>query len=93
MITEREIRMPFGKHKGTPVKDLPAHYLSWLSTIELRDPLLYAVRASAGYVLDGVVIRSTTALRRRVEPSAGPIIGRKIFGRKRNLLEEYQGRP
>lgn len=35
------------------------------------------LRTPAGYVLDGVVIRSTTALRRRVEPSAGTVIGWK----------------
>lgn len=37
-------RMPFGKHKGTPLNDLPVDYLKWLSTIELREPLASAVR-------------------------------------------------
>lgn len=23
--------MPFGRHKGTPIPDLPRYYLSWLS--------------------------------------------------------------
>jgi uncharacterized protein (DUF3820 family) len=25
-------RMPFGKHKGEPMQDVPAHYLRWLWT-------------------------------------------------------------
>jgi uncharacterized protein (DUF3820 family) len=36
--------MPFGKHKGTPLRELPDDYLLWLSLLpELRDPLLTAV--------------------------------------------------
>lgn len=35
------------------------------------------LRASAGFVLDGIAILSTTAPRRCVEPSAGTVIGRK----------------
>ena len=32
--------VPFGKFKGTPLEDLPAHYLVWLSRLDnLRDPL------------------------------------------------------
>lgn len=23
--------MPFGKHKGTPIADLPGHYLNWFA--------------------------------------------------------------
>jgi hypothetical protein len=41
-----ELKTPFGKHKGTPVKDLPGEYLRWLSTIELREPLRSAVAAA-----------------------------------------------
>ena len=38
-MNDHEMRMPFGKHKGTPVKELPGDYLKWLSTIDLRCPL------------------------------------------------------
>jgi hypothetical protein len=43
MSTEQ--RMPFGRHKGTPVKELPGDYLRWLGTIELRSPLREVVMA------------------------------------------------
>jgi len=36
--------MPFGKFKGQLVAALPDEYLDWLITIELRPPLLGAVR-------------------------------------------------
>lgn len=35
--------MPFGKHRGRRVADLPDQYLAWLRTIELRPPLAEAV--------------------------------------------------
>jgi hypothetical protein len=35
--------MPFGKFKGTPLESLPDDYLGWLTTIELKEPLLSAV--------------------------------------------------
>ena len=36
--------MPFGKHKGTPLEDLPRDYLDWLNALEdLRPPLRSAV--------------------------------------------------
>jgi hypothetical protein len=44
-----DFRMPFGKHKGTPVKDLPGDYLKWLSTIELRDPLASEVKKAMSW--------------------------------------------
>ena len=31
--------MPFGKFKGTPIAELPAPYVAWLSQQDLRDPL------------------------------------------------------
>jgi hypothetical protein len=49
MSTDPQIKMPFGRHKGTPVKDLPGDYLKWLSTIELRDPLRAAVQAALNW--------------------------------------------
>jgi uncharacterized protein (DUF3820 family) len=30
--TSPESLMPFGKHKGKMIKDLPSDYLAWLST-------------------------------------------------------------
>jgi hypothetical protein len=38
-------RMPFGRHKGLPLGELPDAYLHWLTTIRLRSPLQEAVEA------------------------------------------------
>lgn len=39
-MSARVVRlMPFGKHRGVEIKDLPNDYLAWLLTIELRQPL------------------------------------------------------
>jgi hypothetical protein len=38
-------RMPFGKHHGIPLAELPDDYLSWLLTIELRGWLHEAAHA------------------------------------------------
>ena len=35
--------MPFGKHKGEPMENVPASYLHWLWTNE-RDPMSRKVR-------------------------------------------------
>lgn len=38
-------RMPFGKHRGTPLQELPEDYLHWLGSLEdLRDPLTRWIR-------------------------------------------------
>ena len=38
--------MPFGKHKGTPVADVPTDYLEWLaSKDDFKDPLKSVVDA------------------------------------------------
>ena len=31
--------MPFGKFSGLPLADVPTNYLSWLLSIDLREPL------------------------------------------------------
>jgi len=33
------VRMPFGRHRGEPLDRLPADYVEWLLTIDLREPL------------------------------------------------------
>ena len=36
--------MPFGKHRGEPLRSLPDDYLQWLArSVELREPLRSAV--------------------------------------------------
>ncbi len=35
--------MPFGKHRGRPIEDIPTGYLKWLLTIDLYDDLRDAV--------------------------------------------------
>jgi hypothetical protein len=37
------VTLPFGKHKGRPLSDVPASYLSWLLTIKLSSGLRAAV--------------------------------------------------
>jgi hypothetical protein len=37
------MRMPFGKHCGVPVCDLPDQYLTWLRTCDLDSDLSAAV--------------------------------------------------
>jgi uncharacterized protein (DUF3820 family) len=33
----KPLLMPFGKHKGTPIEDLPGHYIEWcLENAEIR---------------------------------------------------------
>jgi hypothetical protein len=32
-------RMPFGKHRGERLEDVPFEYLEWLTTLTLREPL------------------------------------------------------
>ncbi len=36
-------RMPFGKHKGMKMEEIPADYLQWLSTTDLEGDLRYTV--------------------------------------------------
>ena len=31
--------MPFGKYRGTQIRELPFNYLEWLTTLELLEPL------------------------------------------------------
>lgn len=50
--------MPFGKHKGKPVADVPKRYLTWLiRNVDLQPPLLHHV----GNRLYGTPIPETTA--------------------------------
>lgn len=37
------MRMPFGKHNGKELRDLPDEYLAWLRGLDLRDPLRMSV--------------------------------------------------
>jgi hypothetical protein len=39
--------MPFGRHRGVLLVDLPPDYLTWLLGLELREPLRSAVAAEA----------------------------------------------
>jgi uncharacterized protein (DUF3820 family) len=41
--------MPFGKHKGTPLAELPSEYLVWLGCLDdLRQPFLKHVLHEMG---------------------------------------------
>jgi hypothetical protein len=33
------MEMPFGKYRGTQIRELPFNYLEWLTTLELLEPL------------------------------------------------------
>ena len=42
-------RMPFGKHKGSLLTDLPSEYLLWVGCLpDLRQPLLGAILREMG---------------------------------------------
>lgn len=34
-----EYKMPFGKHKGQLLKDVPIDYIEWLAGTDLKEPL------------------------------------------------------
>lgn len=44
-------RMPFGKHKGLPFKEVPTDYLEWLLRTELDEDMEHTVRHHLGRVL------------------------------------------
>ena len=40
------VAMPFGKHRGTPISDLPDDYLDWLlENVEVKDSLSKALES------------------------------------------------
>ena len=41
----RALKMPFGKFSGLPLADIPTNYLSWLLSLDLREPLKSAARS------------------------------------------------
>ena len=41
-------RMPFGKHKGLKMAEVPKDYLQWLSSTDLDEDLAYTVRNYLG---------------------------------------------
>ena len=41
-------RMPFGKHKGLKIAEVPRDYLEWLSGTDLDEDLAYTVRHYLG---------------------------------------------
>lgn len=48
-VDPNEIIMPFGKHQGKPLKDIPRDYLEWAyNNMTLRDPLNTAVESILG---------------------------------------------
>jgi uncharacterized protein (DUF3820 family) len=38
-----QLNMPFGKYQGMDLSSVPDSYLEWLTSIEIRQPLLGAV--------------------------------------------------
>jgi hypothetical protein len=74
--------MPFGKHKGWPLVDVPDDYLAWLLSLgHLREPLRSAVeservrRATREHVdprlVEDVISAGRRALARRHHPDVG----------------------
>lgn len=70
MSTDPEFKMPFGRHRGKPVKDLPGDYLRWLGTIELRSPLKEAVKAALAWKADTTPAARSSQESRPTPPSA-----------------------
>ena len=46
-------RMPFGKHKGLKMDEVPKDYLQWLSGTDLDEDLTYTVRHYLGGPVQG----------------------------------------
>jgi exodeoxyribonuclease X len=44
-------RMPFGKHKGKPLSDVPADYMDWLLDRDIDDDLRSALKAARSGIL------------------------------------------
>ena len=42
-------KMTFGKHKGTPLKELPPSYVTWLLKLDNLDPDLRASLGNLGF--------------------------------------------
>ena len=45
--------MPFGKHKGLKMAEVPKDYLQWLSGTDLDEDLAYTVRHYLGGPVQG----------------------------------------
>jgi hypothetical protein len=59
--------MPFGKHRGAPLRDLPNDYLDWLLGLDdLREPFRSRVEAEAN---------RRRGYREPERPMAGPVDG------------------
>lgn len=57
--------MPFGKHKGTPLNQLPTDYVDWLKTTDLKDPLKghfndFVNSGNTGTTTVGTIMTNTT---------------------------------
>lgn len=65
--------MPFGKHKGEPIDELPDGYICWLLTIELREPLRSAVENEAH--TRGL---DTSGTRCAIVPPAAIVVARRL---------------
>jgi hypothetical protein len=81
------MKMPFGRHCGRPLDELPDDYLDWLTSISLREPLKTHVQrevrrrraiGDAGHIPQDlretaieIVARGYRALSRERHPDAG----------------------
>jgi hypothetical protein len=72
--------MPFGKFKGWPLPTVPDDYLSWLQTLDLREPLRSMVaeevvrRSGAGpdpRIVEDIIAAGQRSIARRVHPDIG----------------------
>jgi Putative quorum-sensing-regulated virulence factor len=67
--------MPFGKHRGWPLEDLPDAYVRWLYTLgNLREPLRSHIEAEWRIRFGGTTTPSLPPLPREVVPVAEAII-------------------
>ena len=48
MKATRMARMPFGKHKGLKMEEVPLDYLQWLSGTDLEEDLRYTIEQYLG---------------------------------------------
>ncbi len=77
------MEMPFGKHRGTPLSEIPTDYLRWLVSIDLR-PWLRAA------VLDELNLRAASRSRGSSNTEEQrPLLGLDVAGWYRRLSMRF----
>lgn len=88
-------RMPFGRYRGRLLSDLPLHYLGWLESIELREPLRAQVEAELDR-RSSTLIAEREELKAKVEAltAENKVLREQVFAlEERNAQLQYRVTP